>query len=276
MADRLTGIADELYALAPADFVAARNARAAELRSDDRALADAVRALRKPGPAAWVVNLLARERSHELVEVLDLGAAARAARDTLDRGEMTRLGRELRTRVADLAAEGIELARASVPSLPSGVAGAVVATLEAGAADPEAATALRSGRLLRALETIGFDAVDLADAVAVPAAGSRAAERRTAPVAPRLRAVDDADAELARARTRADAVLAEADRAASIAAEQLTTIEGRLRAARQALAAAQRDADSLARDRDEATESLERARAAAEAARARRGALDGG
>lgn len=271
MADRLTGIAEELYAVPPAAFVAARNARATDLGRDDRALADAVRALRKPAPAAWVVNLLARERRAELDALLELGVAARGAQESLDRAELTRLGRELRTRVAELAREGLALAGDA--ALPAAVRQAVVATLDAGAADPDAAEAIRSGRLVRALQTIGFEPVDLAEAVAVPTAGSRAAEPRAAPERPRLRAVDDSDAELVRARARADAVLTHADGAAAQAAEELTAIETRLRAARQALAAAQREADALARDRDEATAALERARAAADVARTRRRAL---
>ena len=59
MADRLVDVADDLYGVAPAGFIAARGARAAEL-SGDKELAARVKELRKPAPAAWVVNLLDR------------------------------------------------------------------------------------------------------------------------------------------------------------------------------------------------------------------------
>ncbi len=58
----LEEIADELYGLPPEEFTAARDARACALRASDRALADAVCALRRPTTAAWLVDLLVRER----------------------------------------------------------------------------------------------------------------------------------------------------------------------------------------------------------------------
>src|SRR5690606_9142966 len=58
----LAEVARELYAGPPAEFVAARNARAAEVRrAGDRALATRVKALPKPSAPAWAVGLLARE-----------------------------------------------------------------------------------------------------------------------------------------------------------------------------------------------------------------------
>jgi hypothetical protein len=52
---------DELYALRPQEFTAARDARAAEARrAGDRELADRIRALRRPTLSAWAGNLLVR------------------------------------------------------------------------------------------------------------------------------------------------------------------------------------------------------------------------
>jgi hypothetical protein len=269
MADGLVDVADELYGVAPADFIAARSARAAEL-SGDKALAARVKELRKPAPAAWVVNLLVRERRDELEDLLELGVELRAAHAALDRGEITRLARERRTRVTALAQAGGALAADAGHSAQPTVVTAVAATLDAGLADAEAADAIRTGRLLRALETIGFEPVDLAEAVAVPEAGSRAAEKRTVPERPKLRAIDDSDAELARARTRADAVLAQATRAADEASDELTALEVRLREARKTLAAAEREAESLEQRRDAATAAYESAQEIADAARAKR------
>ncbi len=269
----LAGIADDLYAVPPAEFIVARGARVAEVA--DRALAARVKQLRRPASAAWIVNLLVRERRADLEQLLDLGAELRAAQTALDRAEITRLAQERRARVPALARAGGGLATDAGQKAPPAVLDAVAATLDAGLADPEAAAAIRTGRLLRPLETIGFEPVDLAEAVAVPEAGSRAAEKRAAPVRPRPRAVDDADAELVRARTRADGVVSRAEADASAAAEQLDDLEARLRGARTALVAAEREAASLARKRDAATGAHDSARAALDAARRKRADLGG-
>lgn len=273
MADALADIADELYGVPPADFIAARGDRVKEL-AGDKALAARVKELRKPAPAAFVVNLLARERRDDLEDLLALSSDLRAAQDALDREAITRLAKERRALVAALARAGADLAADVGQKTPPAVVDAVAATLDAGLADPEAAVAIRTGRLLRPLQAIGLDPVDLAEAVAVPEAGSRAAAPRVTE-RPRPRAIDDSDAELARARTRADGVVTRAEADATAAAAELEEIEGRLREARRALAAAEREAAALTQRRDAATDAHERARTALDTARAKRRALGG-
>lgn len=268
----LAGIADELYAVPPTEFIAARGTRAKEV-AGDKALAAQVKGLRRPAPAAWIVNLLVRERRDDLEQLLDLGAELRAAQAALDRAEITRLAKERRTLVTALARAGGTLATDAGQKAPPAVVDAVAATLDAGLADPEASAAIRTGRLLRALETIGFEPVDLAEAVAVPEAGSRAAQKRAASVRPRPRAVDDVDAELVRARTRAEGVVTRAEAQASAAAAELDELEARLREARKVLAAAEREAASLEQKRDAATEAHEATRAALDTARRTRADL---
>jgi len=272
MADRLAEVADDLYAVPPAEFIAARGVRVKEL-SGDRELAARVKELRRPAPAAWIVNLLVRERRDDLEQLLEVGADLRAAQAALDRSEITRLATERRVLVTALARSGGALAADAGHPVAPAVVDAVAATLDAGLADPEAAAALRTGRLLRPLETIGFEPVDLADAVAVPDAGSRAAEKRVAAPRPRPRAIDDSDAELNRARTRADGVVERARAEVDAAAGELDDLEERLRAARRALAAAEREAASLEQKRDAATAAHETASTALDAARTKRAAL---
>jgi hypothetical protein len=273
MADRVADIADELYGAPPADFIAQRTARVKEL-AGDRSLAAQVKELRKPAPAAWVVNLLARARRDDLEDLLALGGDLRAAQQSLDRGEITRLAKERRALVTALARAGAQLALDAGQKVPPSVVDVVAATLDAGLADPEAADAIRTGRLLRPLESIGFEPVDLAEAIAVPEAGSRAARKR-APERPRPRAIDDSDAELRRARERADAVVARAEKDAGEAAEELGALEVRLREARRVLAAAEREAEALERQRESAESAHEKARAALDTALARRRDLGG-
>ncbi len=69
-------VADSLYGLDPGGFIAARTEYAAQAReSGDRELTAAIGRLRKPTVAAWLVNLLARERADELGVLLELGDA---------------------------------------------------------------------------------------------------------------------------------------------------------------------------------------------------------
>ncbi|WP_309712540.1 hypothetical protein [Pseudolysinimonas sp.] len=274
MADRLADVADGLYGVPPADFIAQRTARVKDV-AGDKELAARVKELRKPAPAAWVVNLLARSRRDDLEQLLDLGAELRAAQAALNRDEITRLAKERRTRVTALAREGARLASDAGQTTTPAVVDAVAATLDAGLADVGAADAIRTGRLLRPLQTIGFEPVDLAEAIAVPEAGSRAAQKRTAPEAQRPHAIDDADAELLRARKRADAVVARAEHDAAEAAEGFGDLEVRLREARKAVAAAEREAEALERQRDSAGRAHEKARTTLDTARARRRDLGG-
>jgi hypothetical protein len=286
----LAGVADELYALPPQDFIAARDARAKELRADDRELADAVKALRRPAPVAWAVNLLARD--DDLADLEALGDRLRAAQSSADRQTITALSTERRDLVRALAARAGELAEATGRALAQPVLDEVAETLQAAMADPDAAAAVRSGRLLRALEAVGFDPVDLDGAVAVPEGGATAPRpaRRKGP-----RAVTDPDAELKRARADADAVVADArraveraetatrelaDRAADVdhRREELETevddLETELRAARKGLAEAERELQRLDRDRGGAERRADQARTAlgrAEAAREKLG-----
>ena len=58
---------DDLFALPPAEFIAARDALAKRLKADgDATRAAEVKALRRPSVAAWAVNQVAR-RKPELV-----------------------------------------------------------------------------------------------------------------------------------------------------------------------------------------------------------------
>ena len=69
---------DRLYGLPLAEFTAARNALAKELRKDDREGSERVKGLRKPSAAAWALNQAVR-RSPELLE--EFLAASRELRD---------------------------------------------------------------------------------------------------------------------------------------------------------------------------------------------------
>jgi len=159
-------VARELLLVAPADFVAERTARQRAVRKDDRDLAAAIGALRKPAPAAWVVDLLAAEGA--LDEAVDLGPALRKAQADADPKEIATLRRQRSGVVGALAQAGADLAEQAGHPVTTAVLDQVRATIEAAMADPHAGAAVRSGLLVRPLESVGFDEVDLDGALADP------------------------------------------------------------------------------------------------------------
>jgi hypothetical protein len=169
--DALAAVADELYGLPPEDFTAARDARARELRDGgNRDLAQDVKRLPKATTAAWVVNLLAREHPDVLTQLVDLGAALRAAQADVDPPRMRELNAQRHGVVTAVVRQARTAARATGRPVSESVAGQVEDTLRAAMADPAAAAAVRSGRLVQPLASTGLGPVDLDGAVAVPEA----------------------------------------------------------------------------------------------------------
>ncbi|MDQ3895954.1 MAG: hypothetical protein M3326_01680, partial [Actinomycetota bacterium] len=81
-ADGMEAVTEELYALDPAEFVTARDDLAKRLKqAGDKQLATEVGKLRRPSPAAWAVNQLARRHRAELEDLVQKGEELRAAQD---------------------------------------------------------------------------------------------------------------------------------------------------------------------------------------------------
>ncbi|HWM34073.1 MAG TPA: hypothetical protein VNR36_07520 [Pseudolysinimonas sp.] len=260
MAD-LGSIAGELYALDLDAFTAERNRRARELRTTDRALSDAVGALPKPSAAAWLVDQLVREEGEVVAAALALGPGLRAAQAALDRDALRELGAERRRALGAVADAARRVAERRGRPLSSSVADEVEQTVVAAIADADAEAAVRSGRLVRTLVSIGADPVDLDGAVAAPGEalaerGAAAVPRRPVRAAPRPDPAAAARAELERAR--------QAEREAETALE----------AADDALTAAVERHGELVEERDAALAEYERLeRAVGDAERARREAI---
>src|SRR5262245_7148705 len=80
-------VEDELFALAPGEFVAARDSLAKRLEAaGERELARVVRALKRPTASAWAVNQLARRMPKEIERLLEAGRALREAEAEALRG----------------------------------------------------------------------------------------------------------------------------------------------------------------------------------------------
>ncbi|KQR26701.1 hypothetical protein [Curtobacterium sp. Leaf154] len=280
-------VARELLLVAPPDFVAERTARQRAVRKDDRALATAIGKLRKPSPAAWVIDLLAHDGA--LDDAVDLGPALRRAQADADPDAIRTL-RKQRAEVVDaLAQAGADLASDAGHPVTPAVLEQVRSTIGAAMADPHAGAAVRSGLLVTALESVGFDAVDLdgalADPDAVPdawsgsdappipisqARGARKASRASRP-AQRDAAEPDAEPEPKRdpaadrkaarqAETAARTESRDADAALDTAEADLEQAEERRAELQRALEQAEAEITRLEAARDQAEAASDRAR----------------
>lgn len=285
MADDAAGApGDHLFDLPPDEFVAARDALAKELRNAGRrGEAREVRGLRRPTVAAWALNQLARRHGGEVEALVDAGDALRRAQrralsglggaDLREAGERRR---EIVTGLVDRA----EAIMAELGAAPGTHRDRVAATLEAASADPDAAEALRAGRLSTPLppptgfgDAEGFAVVDgdagpgeaaaggdLTAEGEAAASGQPAGERDAAAdraVERAQRAVDEAEQEARAARRAA----ADAERDAREQLEEAEQREREAAAARRRADAAENRARSAARAADKADARVERRRA---------------
>jgi len=246
MTDPLLEVADELYALPLDRFTPERDARAKAAKGD-RDLVAALKALRKPSLAAWVVNLLVRRESGQVEQVLAIGAALREAQEGMDGAELRALTKQRRQLTSAVTARARALAADEGVRVTQSVADEVEGTLTAGLVDPEAARAVRSGLLVRTLKTTGVDVVDVAAAVALPdALGFEASPTSAAtPAPPELHVVPGDDG--ARRREEAEEALAEAEQAAGEAEQELGTARAAVEKLRARSLQLQSEIDELRR-----------------------------
>ncbi|MGV9712282.1 hypothetical protein ACWDTI_16660 [Gordonia sp. NPDC003424] len=238
----LDEIADALYALTPAEFVAARTEFAKAARTDgDRELAQRVGKLRRPTQVAWAINAWSRTHPDD---VDDLAELARELTDAQRRSAADRL-RTLSARRQDLIATATRAVSAAAADqgarLSENALRETGQTLRAALADEAVLADLRRGRLVTAAEYSGFGPSGLflvpeaaapsppPDAAPPPADGSDvdAAERQ------RIRAqmLAEAEARLADAQTaETHARDAEQHHAGGLAdlGRQVTDLEARI------------------------------------------------
>jgi hypothetical protein len=256
--------ADDLYALPPRDFTAARNARVAQARdAGDKSGATALAALKRPTVGAWLVNVVALRRPESVARLVELGERLRAAQAELTGGpaavrELTIRRREA---VEAVMADVRELADAAGEPAPTPQQLAEAeSTFNAALADADAASLVQSGRVLKALSYSGFGA-----APAVRPAGS---------AGPRGgRADGDASPGSVTAGAAAPAPAAEPDELAgrrAAAADALAQARTALGAAIEVEQAATADVDALTRSLEELRERLAVAQSAGRAARVAR------
>lgn len=238
--ERAEEAADELYGLLPGEFVAHRNALAAQAKADgDGAAAKAIAGLRKPTQAGWLVNLLVRQEPEQITNLLELGTAMRRAQSRLAAKDLKALSAQRQKLVRAMASQAYELAVELGEQVSRTALNQVEDTLSAALADPASAEQVRGGRLLSPLTYSGFGPAGL---TLVPE-----------PVqAPAPQAPDEDDE--ARARRRAQVEHARKVQEATAA----VTVASR------ALVKAEKSAEALTKSRDKAQAAVDQAQTAAE------------
>lgn len=297
-----------LYALPLDGFVAARNLAAKEAaQGGDKDLAATLRKLPKPSSAAWLVNLLVSRRREEVEQVLELAASLREAQSSPDRAQLHALGQQRQRLIAAVARQSLDAASEAGHDVGPAALPDVEQTLRAALADPAAAEAVLTGRLVRTLEATGWEAVDLDGAVGGPfeaparpaddadedgstdSLGRGGAEdaRRPGRASPPKRSAAGRPAAEATARAARDALESAQDEAARAerAVRRIATrrdgltatledLEDRIGALRRELADLDEEAAARRREEESTQEALEAAEQADRAARSSLADLD--
>jgi hypothetical protein len=277
--------ADQLYALAPGDFIEARDGLVRQAReSDDRDLAAGIAALRKPTAVGWLANRLARERPEQLADFLALGPPLREASETLSGQALRDLSRQRQQLVAALVREARQVAAAQPgPRISEDVARGLETTLHAALADPAAAALLAAGRLSGTLSHTGFGAPTTpGSAVVAPAPSTTKTattpKKKTSPADRQAEKRARIETELAQAQAAADDAADDRDAAAAAAEEaetsyvdakaRVVTLQDELRDLQKRLAEAERARDASRGKRDKAAEASRAAGRGAQRAQA--------
>lgn len=290
---------EALYAGPLDEFVAGRDAAVRRVAdSGDRLGAERVSRLPRPSVAAWVVNHVVREHPEEVAALAALGAELRTATRDRDRGRLRALDQLRRERTEALVRGVREAGEIGGRLISSAVLDRLAETLTAAVMDPDAAVAVRAGRLSRALQHVGFGTVDEqgeeadlvvlrseprsadgADGAGTEPVVDRAADARKA-TRPRDEPATSASAESTANRTRRD--LTEAERVVEETSAQVDELEAhrddvrdRLRTAETVVERTQgeverldRELDRVRAERDMARGSLDEARSVADGVRA--------
>ncbi len=292
----LADVADELYGLTPAEFTAARDERARQVRAaGQRDEAAAIKKLARPTASAWLVNQLVRTALEPMSRLYELGEELQEAQRTLAGDRMRELSVQRRQVINDLLPAASDLAAGTDQPASAAVLGEVRATLEAALADADARAAVRSGRLTKALAYAGLGEVDLSAALSVAAQprtvrsakaadgaeGADRARQRTegehGAESPRrgadaaLHAAQEAADEAAAASDVAERAVAGVDEQRQFLRRRISHLERELAAARATDAQLGREAKQAERTRDGAARRLASAERRLEQARRQAG-----
>ena len=255
-------VIDELYSLAPADFVSHRSAYVTRFKkAGDKSGATRIGGLRKPTVVAWLVNTLARQDESAVAELFDLGAELERAQQRGDGHRLRELSTARSASIRALTDRAVVLGRERGVTVGDNAAREVSNTLNAAMADPEIRDRVRAGRTVVAETYSGFGPALLSLVPDPPETETETeddGEPDIADDAPESAAESDAENEAERLRQ------AEHDRLIA----ELDSAETAFDAARDAADAADQGTERAASERRSATAEVERLEAELEAARA--------
>ena len=244
------GELDRLYGLPLGEFTAARDQLAKRLRAEgENERAEAVKGLRKPTAAVWLVNQLARERQLDVQRLLKAGESLAESQAKAAAGSspsFSEARRDEQRALAQLAKAAHEIAARTGVGAPA--VDRATTTLRAASLTSEGRELLRRGRLTEELEPPGFEALT----------GMATPRQRRAPAKAtssrgqrdeRKRAQQDARARVRRLRAEERELV----KAARAAAREAQRMEAAAQAARQQADAAEEQAQAMS-DRRKAAE----------------------
>ena len=241
MADSLAREKLALYGLPRADFTAARNTRAKELRQDDPELAATVAALPKPSVAAAALNELVREDPSEARALIQSGRRLRGAQEAAVAGkrgaDLAKAIEEHRSAL-DRMQRDLRRRKLSGPTLDK-----AAQTMRVASVDPELQPLLERGTLYEDLTSAGFGldpglvpAGRKPQSAAPPTADRAAQEKRREKARERLQAARAALTEAKRVARKAEAARKEAARHAETAQREVERAAEEMKRAQQSVA----------------------------------------
>ncbi|MBY4131490.1 hypothetical protein HQO83_24145 [Rhodococcus fascians] len=253
-------VVDDLYSLAPADFVSHRSAYVARFKkAGDKAGATRISALRKPTVVAWLVNMLARRDESALAELFELGEQLERAQQRGDGHRLRELSTARSTSIRALTEKAISLGRDLGVTVGDNAAREISNTLNAAMADPEIRDRVRAGRTVVAETYSGFGPALLSLVPDPP---------ETEPDPPETDGEPDPAGDAPESAAESDAErLRQAEHDRLVA--QLDSADTAFDAAREAADAADFDTERAAAERRRATAEVERLEAELDAARTR-------
>lgn len=247
-------MADELYLLAPAEFVAVRTDLAAQVKAaGDPATAAEIAKLRKPTVTAWLINVLAATEPDLIAGAVAIGPALREATEVRDGAAIRDLSGHRRALLGQLVQRAREIAAEHEQAFTPTHEREIESSFTAAMSDDAAAAAVASRRLTGPVEIddLGFGGGMTASAPAARPAAKKDASAADKEAEERARAIEAAEHRLAEARLQeadADAALEEAEQALADAVEAEQEAAAALRAAKEALSDARADRTAAAAD----------------------------
>jgi len=274
-ADRERGfdeIADDLYALRPDAFAAARDDEVRKARDEGRQpLARELSRLRRPTQSAWLVNLLWRDQRATMEQFFELADDLRRAHAQAVVPELHRLTAQRRELEAALIRRARTLAQQGGVNVTATMEREGLDTLAAALASPDVANEVRTGRLVKPASYAGFGTI----ASSPPTMGAQpreaGEEESRPPVSPRRSTKDRPEAGASQRedqrREEAERRVQEARAALEAAAGELTGLARAAEAAHQHHQEVREQVDRLQQLRDLRENATAAERAALAAAR---------